>query len=150
LAAAGLCLSAVLIAWWLVSGPGLPEGELGLGVLVREWLRGERLEADRDEALNQQAAHREILRAAVAGDLPLPEAVAALRSCLEARRLAPHVLAHYPGRTDEERFGRALLDHVRRYLGPGSRAEAVAGCLEADLDVYLARLPAPPHALDPG
>ena len=143
--AAGLCLAAaVLTTWWLVAGPGRPEGELGLGVLVREWLRGERLEADRDEVLDQHAAHRKILRAAAEGDLSLPEAAAALRAHLEACGQAPRVLAHYPGRTDEERFSRALLDHVRKYLGSGSRAEAVAHRLEAELNVYLASLPALP------
>jgi hypothetical protein len=138
-----LCLlSGFLIAFRPASlGPG---AGLGLGTLLREVVRGESLEAERGEVLGQGAAHRKILRAVAEGELPLPEAAAALRAHLEACGQAPRVLAHYPGRTDEERYCRALLDHVRKHLAGARQSPGVVLRLEAELDVYLSGLAATP------
>jgi hypothetical protein len=104
-----------------------------LGVLAREQWRAEGLESERAEALHHLDEHRALLDEIAAGHLRLSQAVSVFRQHIESRGLAAHLLDGYPGRTDEERYARALIDHLKKEFGQDVAKNVVVRRLEAEL-----------------
>jgi hypothetical protein len=138
-----LVLAAILHLLALVSWAGRPaprgiqRGPDGKTIYFRlpeeDQVRARRLAGESASVLKQARAYQATLSALADDRLTLPQAASALRSRLESQHLAEQLLTHYPGRTDEERYCRAVIDHVRKGLADDPRRAEVVDRLEAEL-----------------
>jgi hypothetical protein len=101
--------------------------------------RLDRLEADRERLEHRREVIRALATALAEGRLSLREAAAALRA--ENLSSPPHLAMHVeylPGATEEERYCRAMLRHVRAQLEGDGRLPALLARLESEAEA-LAR-----------
>jgi hypothetical protein len=108
--------------------------------------RQERLTADFDSMARRQATIRYLAGAVVEGNLSLREAAEDVRA--EDINGPPHLRMHVeylPGRTEEERYCRSLLRHVRGLLAGDARAPSALARAEGELEDVVRGRPAPPR-----
>ena len=138
-AAAGTVLAGALYAGctalaWLAPSAGPSEAE-----------RLERLTTDFDVMARRQEVLRHLAAEVVEGRMGLRDAADVVR--LEDVRSPAHLRMHVeylPGRTEEERYCRSVLAHVRGLLDGDPRAPAALARLEGELeDLVRGRLGPP-------
>jgi hypothetical protein len=134
-AAAGAVLAGTLYAGCRGLAPAGPS----------ESERLERLEADRNHAVHRREVIRDLTTGLIEGRLTLRQAAVACQAENEVgpRQIDLHV-EYQAGRTDEERYCRALLGHVRAMLVKDARAPAVLARLEAELTALVRSQPTHP------
>jgi hypothetical protein len=133
----GAAAGAVLVGALYVSSAGLPLSGGPTG--PAEGDRLDRLEADREVLERRREVVRSLVSGVIEGRLSLRQAAAVLRE--ENRLSPPHLVMHLeygPGATEEERYGRAVLAHVRAVLDRDPRRPAVLARVEAEVEA-LAR-----------
>jgi hypothetical protein len=103
--------------------------------------RLDRLETDRGQLERRREVIRYLAGELAEGRLDLRKAAAALRNedLSSPPRLSMHI-ENLPGATQEERYCRALVGHVRVLLERDARLPAVVARLEAEVEA----LPPPP------
>ena len=153
-----------LTTWWLGSAAAgtVMAGALYVGCMSlagADWSGG-RSELERLERLTsgfeRMALRQEALRCLAAevaeGRMSLREAAEAVRR--EDVTSPPHLrlhVEHLPGRTEEERYCRSVLGHVKGLLEGDPRAPSVLARLERELeDLAQGRLGPPPRRNRPG
>jgi hypothetical protein len=124
-AAGAVLVGAFYVGCSSLSQPGWPgEGE-----------RLDRLEADREHLERRRELTRSLASDLVEGRLNLRQAASALRA--ENLNSPPHLAMHVEyvaGTTEEERYCRAMMGHLRTYLQGDARGPAVLTRLEAELE----------------
>ncbi len=141
LTAALLAVSGALL---LIAGPALEglDGAADRAALEREQRRGERLESLQEAMRRSRAGKRQIVRELRAGRLSLAEAAARFRAL---DRFMPDALYSFtlrqgfPGRSDEERLCRKLIDFLRVEEADQAGTARLVGRLEAELAEHLRR-----------
>jgi hypothetical protein len=148
-----------LTTWWLgaASAATVLAGVLYVGCtsLAQQGCSGgpseverlERLTSGFDHLARRQESLRYLATEVAEGRLSLREAAEAVR--LEDVSSPPHLrlhVEHLPGRTEEERYCRSVLCHVRALLEGDPRAASALARLEGELDdLAQGRLGPPPR-----
>jgi hypothetical protein len=133
----GAAAGAVFVGALYVSVTGVPLP--GAPAAPSEGDRLDRLEADREVLEHRREVVRSLVSGVVEGRLSLRQAAAVLRD--ENSHSPPHLVMHLeygPGATEDERYARAVLAHVRAVLDRDPQRAAVLARLEAEVEA-LAR-----------
>ncbi len=145
-------------SWWLgVAAAGtVLAGTLYVGCTVltqTSWSSGraeadrlERLTSDFDRMALRQATLHSLAAEVVEGTMSLREAAEAVRA--EDLGGPPHLrmhVEHLPGRTEEERYCRTVLGHVRALLASDPRGPSALARLERELEDVVQGRPRPPR-----
>jgi hypothetical protein len=147
-----------LHTWWLGAAAAgtVLAGTVYFGctLLARQtWSAGpseaerlERLTTDFDAMARRQETLRHLAAEVVEGRLGLRDAadVVRLEDVRSPRHLRMHV-EYLPGRTEEERYCRSVLGHVRALLEGDPRAPAALARLEGELDDLVQGRLGPPR-----
>jgi hypothetical protein len=147
-----------LYSWWLgVATAGtVLAGALYVGgthLAQTGWSGGpseverlDRLTTDFECMARRQEGLRYLATDVADGRMTLREAAAAVR--VDDLSSPPHLRMHVeylPGRSEEERYCRSLLGHVRTVLEGDPRAPSTLARLEGELRAVAQGLPAPPR-----
>lgn len=137
-----VCLGALfaVVVAFLLSGRG-PAGWSRFNFVSEAW-RGDRLAAEWELSDRLWAQQRSLLKDVATGKMTLARALPAFRTILEERKIAPQVLAAFPGKTDEERFARALINQVEIELKEDHSRIAVVRRLEEEMREWFSGMPA--------
>jgi hypothetical protein len=118
------------------TGPDSPGPDGTTIEFEEEWARGRQLEVERKAAVATVAAKIEVMAQVLDGRLSLAEAAARFRELDDSNPgfVRDAFEQSWPGRSDAERYARAVLTHLRGYLRdhPDRDPEAILP-LEAEL-----------------